>query len=553
MSTVRGPRPLKSLSVLLLAAALSGCAALDTEDLRDSAAFQERAGIETRPVTRPMRAVSSFSEPLACMDRMLRDHNVAKTLITSKQIPDASGSANVDAKQMVVTTLSKMSRVSSTFRYVDYEIDLLHQDTVQTLTGLLLHSNQLRLQRPLLYVSGSLVYVDKSVLAARAGVGVSGSRLDLGTSRNQQASVIGLEMNIGEFQTRTLIPGVDSANEIVVGASGRGGDLSARIGRYGLEMNLSKEAANGVGSAVRTLVELGLIELVGKWAQVPYWRCLSIEGSHPAFQRQVRDWYDAMTIAERHAVGRQALVRLGYLDEAAEGLREAVVDALARFQANENIVVSGELDFPTYERLYQRDPTPAVSGRPASQAAAVSAAHTTIGKDAADPAPAAAADAATALQPLRPIDVELRFANNGLREPSFVEGRQVYLSASLSRTGYLACFHADAKGRVSRIFPNPFQPSSLVAGGKAIRLPDSMSGNQGYALLASTPGDESVRCYAGDADLLTRLPAALQGPAIVPLAAATSLADVDRAILEGPSAARIGQAALNWKVVPKEP
>ncbi|MEG0163266.1 MAG: hypothetical protein RR652_04960, partial [Mucinivorans sp.] len=45
-----------------------------------------------------------------------------------------SGRVAVAAKEMVVTALSQMSRVSSAFRYVDYEVDIARQDTVQNLT-----------------------------------------------------------------------------------------------------------------------------------------------------------------------------------------------------------------------------------------------------------------------------------------------------------------------------------------------------------------------------------------------------------------------------------
>ena len=85
--------------------------------------------------------MSSFSDSLQCMDQLMREAQVPTILITSKQIPDFSTRAPVATKEMIVTALSQMSRVSNVFRYVDYEVDLVRQDTVQNLTNILLNNN----------------------------------------------------------------------------------------------------------------------------------------------------------------------------------------------------------------------------------------------------------------------------------------------------------------------------------------------------------------------------------------------------------------------------
>ena len=59
-----------SLGGVVLALGLAGCAT--PMDPRKDAAFQERASVNDRPVVRPTRSISSFSDSLACMDQMLR-------------------------------------------------------------------------------------------------------------------------------------------------------------------------------------------------------------------------------------------------------------------------------------------------------------------------------------------------------------------------------------------------------------------------------------------------------------------------------------------------
>jgi hypothetical protein len=264
-----------SLLPLIAAVLASGCGT--PMNARDDAAYQAQAYVADRPVVRPTRSISSFSESLVCMDHMLRSAELPTTLVTSKQIPDYSAKVAVGTKDMIITALSQMSRLSNAFRFVDYEVDIARQDTVQNLTTIMLNTNQVQLQRPALYISGSIAFVDQNVLNNHFEVGASGRRLDAAYSKNRNATIIGLEMHLGDFRTRTLIPGMDSANEVIVGAGGQGLDLSGRIGSYGVQFNIGRDYNLGAGAAVRTLVELATIELIGKWARIPYWQCLTLE------------------------------------------------------------------------------------------------------------------------------------------------------------------------------------------------------------------------------------------------------------------------------------
>jgi hypothetical protein len=266
---------------------LSGCAA--PLNARKDAEFQSHGYAADRPTVRPVRSISNFSESLSCMDRLFRVAEVPTTLITSKQIPDMSNKIAVGTKEMIITALSQMSRLSNTFRFVDYEVDIARQDTVQNLTTILLNNNQIQLQRPALYFSGAITFVDQNVLTNQVDIGSSASRLDTGFSQNRNATIIGVDLHLGDFRTRTLIPGLDSANEIIIGTGSQGIDAAARIGKYGVTFNMGRDYNQGSGGAMRNLVELATIELVGKWARVPYWQCLTLEQNHPSFQRVLRD------------------------------------------------------------------------------------------------------------------------------------------------------------------------------------------------------------------------------------------------------------------------
>jgi len=552
----RPPRPagLAHLGVLGLAAVvlLAGCAM--PMDARRDKAFQSHAHVADRPNNRPVRSVSSFSESLACMDRMLRAAELPTTLVTSKQIPDYSGKMPVATKDMIITALSQMSRTSNAFRYVDYEVELARQDTVQTLTTILLNNNQLQLQRPGLYFSGAISYLDQNVLSGHADFGTSASRLETGYSRSRNAALVALELHLGDFRTRTLIPGLDSANEVIIGTGGEGLDLAGRIGSYGVQFTIGRDYTQGAGAAMRTLVELATIELVGKWARVPYWQCLTLDQAHPEFQRTMRDWYEEGAAQTRSALVQQSLVMQGYLPAQAQPLppqSRQLREALARFQTDRGMPASGELDFPTYEKalggfvgLDAQGHLARIGWAPTSST----------------PLPVPPASEVASAYPVRPLGsppeprrIDMQIENVMTGRDAFEAGEQIFLSATVSRASFLYCYMWEERGVVMRLTPNDVNSASAVPAGIAARLPDWMSPSPAFVLDGGGPGRQGVVCYATEDEVTDQLPEALRGPALEPIAGVRSAAAVDEAFTQALGAEGFGRAALQWTVAPPRP
>ena len=547
---------------LLVVLFLSGCAA--PMNPRKDAEFQSYAYTTNRPVIRPTRSLSSFSESLMCMDRMLRESQLPTTLITSKSIPDFSSRVPAAAKDMIITALSQMSRLSHAFRYVDYEVDIARQDTVQNLTTILLNNNQMQLQRPALYVSGAIAYVDQNVINNRFDVGTSASRLDTGYSQSKNATVIGLELHLGDFRTRTLIPGLDSANEVIIGGSGQGLDLAGRIGDYGVKFNVGRDYSIGAGGALRTLIDLGMIEMVGKWARVPYWQCLTLEQTHPDFQRQMRDWFDEGSALVHNKLVQRSMVSQGYLANDGKPLDERspeLVIALGKFQADTGLAVTGVVDFATYERALRNFVSLNANGQllqvgwSAAGSIASVASGTSTSTDASTDATKAISgspylQAALGAPPL-PRRLELQLENPLVGRPAFEVGEQIFLSASLSRASYLYCFLHEAGGTVMRLLPNATNPSALISANSAIRIPDWMSPTPGFIMDATSAGTEHVGCYATDSEAADKLPAILGGTALLAIKGVSSLQSIDQAFDTGVGKAGYTSSKIQWLVAPK--
>lgn len=514
-----------------LVLAIAGCAPLNPAK---DAAYHARAPEIDRPVVRPTRSFTSFSDSLMCMDHLFRETGMGTVLITSKSIPDYSGRIAVATKEMVVTTLSQMSRVSNAFRYVDYEVNIAQQDTVQNLTTLLLNNNQIRLQRPALYVSGAVAFVDQQVTSNNFDVGTSASRLETGYNQNKRSTVIGLEMHLGDFRSRTIIPGLDSANEIVIGSGGQGLDLSGRIGNYGVQFNVGRDYTQGSGPAVRTLVELAMIELLGKWARVPYWQCLTLEQNHPEFVRQMREWFEDASTQSRSQLIRSSLVRRGYL-ETEEPDEASLRKALTQFQADERLVVTGVIDFQTYERALRDFVSLTADGHLQRIGWVNRDGVSMAGKSTSQPGP---------------VKVDLQIENVMPNRDYFTPGEQIFLSATVSRTSYLYCYMENGRNEVIRLLPNATNTSGWVAANQSVRIPDWMSPTPGFVMDAGMPGQERVGCFASASDLTEKLPSNLKQPAFKPLQGARSLEDVGTQLSQAAgSVMELGHSSLQWQVM----
>jgi hypothetical protein len=113
--------------------------------------------------------------------------------------------------------------------------------------------------------------------------------------------------------------------------------------------------------------------------------------------------------------------------------------------------------------------------------------------------------------------------------PAFSEGEQIFLSATVSKASHLYCYYVDTAGTVMRLLPNALQTSTLVSAEQAVRIPDWMS-SPGFILDAGKPGNEGVLCMATASDVMPRLSADMQGPAL------TAMKDVECRLCKSASA-----------------
>lgn len=435
-----------------------------------------------QPRTAAVRNIGSFSEALRCMDAMFEAHGKRDIYITTAGIPDATGLIATGTKEMFISAVSRMSARSNAFRFVDYDITQLDVQVLSEMVGL-----RNDFVAPSYYIRGAITQLDSSVLSSSQSASLSLARIDLGVSSDQVVSVVSMDLNVGRLVTRQILSGLSANNSIAVVRSGRGADVGGLIGKAGLSFSVSLDKSEGFAQAVRNLVELSTIEVLGKLARVPYWECLSIEPTNPAFRREARQWFDLMPPGERSSFVEAALIRSGHLRPGSRDLAPAI----AHYQADADLVPSGRVDFELYYRLLASS-----QARGGGTATPVTAAPASL------PVPAAA-DAAPRLM-----------LTTTRSRPAYRVNESMTLRLQPNQDAFVYCYYQDGGGEISRIYPNRFQPDAFLAGHAQVQVPPAGA----FSIRFETPGaPEQVACLAADREVGLLLPAELKRQDLEPL------------------------------------
>ncbi|MGV3678295.1 MAG: DUF4384 domain-containing protein [Acidovorax sp.] len=531
-------RRLLALSALTLL--MSGCAI--QPNVSDRVNIIEQGTVEQAPLVTPSKSGSVLREGLACMDRMLAAENTPTTLIAVKNIPDPSGLFSTGTKEMLITALSRMSRTSQAFRVVDYEVDALRQDTVQTLTSLLLNNNQMELRKPQIYISGAISFGDKTVVSKRQSLGISTAATDTGYSWDVLGSAVGLDLHLGDMNTRTLYSGIESANELIVATGGKAVEIGAKatglpkhIYRVGVQYEVAADNNQGAGAAVRLLVDLAAIELVGKWAKVPYWDCIDYEQNHPEFMRQMRAWFDEASVTERWSLAQRVLQTHGMWSGTTDGSDSpAFRKAVTQYQASQDLTPVGVVNFETYTRLMRSFVGMSAEGKLRKP-------------EYADDKLVARPSGLPANEP-DPRTIALSMV--GRKDRDLKVGEAIVVRVVPPRTGYLYCYYQDAGGSISQVYPNPMQPSATVQGRTSVLIPDISKPNS-FLIETARGGTENMFCAMTAQPLKGQIPATLTNANLEPIKSVTSLAQVQSAFEQ--AGVGVMSTSLDWNVQAPEP
>ncbi|MGB3068245.1 MAG: hypothetical protein WBC18_06845 [Ottowia sp.] len=336
----------RRVALALAAASLVGCATTENTFNDVNKLMVEREADKLRPVSN----LSPYAESLLRFGQMLDIYKEGDPVIymQTRNIMDATNLSNPlvgaeipgDITEMVRTAVN---RIGARVVYVPYHPDyLVSQAQLGAKFGVTM---------PDFLITGALTEFDRAIAGAgrsnSVGIGFGGGngKTELGADVKRTAifSALALDLNLVSFSTQQMVPRIQASNAIKV--LNFSSEDNASIGFYGdaFGFKLEGKYLQGRHSAIRTLVDLSVLELVGKATNTPYWRCIPGGQPDPVVVNNMRLAYESLSPELKLGLIQVTLRKYGEPVQVTQQLDEPTQEALKKVYS-ERYAAAGPVD-----------------------------------------------------------------------------------------------------------------------------------------------------------------------------------------------------------------
>ena len=246
-------------------------------------------------------------------------------------------------------------------------------------------------------ITGALTEFDRAIAGAgrvnSAGIefGKGDGKVTLGADVKRTAiySALALDLNLVSFATQQMVPQIQASN--VVKVLNFSSEDNASLGFYGDAFGFKMEGKylQGRHSAIRTLVDLSVLELIGKATNTPYWRCIPNGTPDPVVVENMRAAYNGLTPELKLGLIQVTLRKYGEPVQVTQQYDEPTRQALQKVYA-QRYASLGHVDVMTWQGF-----EPFFFGVPMAWDPPLAATAAAPAGDASQPAAAGAAKAGT--------------------------------------------------------------------------------------------------------------------------------------------------------------
>lgn len=238
---------------------------------------------ESKPVTK----ITSYSKALSDLGTMTEIYGTPQLKIQSKEITDKTGASGATGAEIQANiseiVKSSLNSIGGNAVYIDYDPEFVNNMKV---LGYSEFGDKLI---PDVVLSGAITEFDRGLLTREKGTDVgaevdlkglpsflpsSSVAVDMENSNVTSKSRITLDFNLKNFQTLSGISkrSIVNSMEVSKGVAKREVGVTIFGPTFGAKGSVKK--VQGRHEAVRLLVELSMIQMVGRHLGLPYWRLL---------------------------------------------------------------------------------------------------------------------------------------------------------------------------------------------------------------------------------------------------------------------------------------
>jgi len=506
---------------------LGGCMSTHVNQVEDDIQITRQG-----PKELPKRNITDFSQGLRCMDNLFLAFGASPDdyPVLIENIADKTKKVNAGARNMLLNALSEMTKRS---RAVN--ANAFGQD-VGTAVALLAETGNKGAYQyiPPFDIAGAISQFDDGLVKKQADVsGESAGTWDgrnvgggAGASQSLGATVMGLDLHVVTTHNFAILPGVHTRNSVTLYTGGSSQSYDAGINKTGVSFSLSTNRKDPTGQALRALVELSVIELIGKLAKLPYWKCLGLDSEHIEIQQEISDWYFQLNQSNilHSTMKAQMYLRGYYVGDINEDITEEYQLALLRYKQRLGFPLEATVDLEFYSAFLNETPQAVPAERLAYIANSKHSLYEDVfeinrrqneeSRDAEsnsdDENEKSASNKKVAKKPssskkeASPTENEplQLLVADALNRAFYSEGDEIEMIIKANAPGYVSCyFQRDTE--FVKVFPNRFSTNGFVASQGAIYMPDSTK----YSFIAEPSVNERLLCYLTLREVASELPA----------------------------------------------
>ena len=338
--------------LLAALAILGGCASMDKAVSDTQKLYAESEQRKLKPAAN----LNDYSLALQRFGQMLQIYKQGDPTIyvQTRDIRDATNLSHPlvgaeipgEITEMVRTAIN---RIGPNVVYIPFYPDYL---VAQAQMGA-----QFGVTMPNYVITGALTEFDRALSGAgrsnnlSLNFGKGRGETDAGADWKRTAilSSLGLDLNLVNFGTNQMMPQMQAANVMKVWNFSK--ETNASLGFYGDSFGFKLEGKylQGRHSAIRTLVDLSVLELLGKATNTPYWRSIPGAQPDPVVVGNVRNTFNSMEQPMKIAMIQVMLQKYGQPVQINQQLDEATVQAIRNVYTTHFPQFGDRVDVLTWE------------------------------------------------------------------------------------------------------------------------------------------------------------------------------------------------------------
>ncbi|MEQ1638498.1 MAG: DUF4384 domain-containing protein [Methylococcales bacterium] len=442
--------------------------------------------------TLPEAKVTIYQQAINQLGSMTTIYGGAPLMIMAKDIVDNTGTSIAtnaeiprDITEMVKSTLNA---IGGNVQYIPYEPDFM-LNTAKT--GYSRYGDK---TLPQVILSGGITEFDRGLVTKGDSLEFDieiAKEYGISFSDEEKASLasVTLDFNLIDFKTFAGIPRIQAVNGIKLHKATREDSIgfTVKSATFGAKGEIKK--VQGRHSAVRLLVQLSMLQMIGRYEKLPYWKLIPGAVVDEVVIDQVLADYYAMSKAQQLAKAQEFLFLHGYSVNPTGQMDSDTQNALQKFAQKQGLTGTA-IDQKMYLALYENVPINA-----ATRQRRISLGNLIKMAQAQNPPINEPANVKQTEQPTASANTQgsLKLTTN---KSSYQIGEKLQINFSVNKPMYVRIVVINSEGKIDSIFPNAYQSDNYCKPGKKYSIPAPTSD---FTLNIGGPaGTDKLRAVADD-------------------------------------------------------